>query len=304
LFNAVSAVSCHGTTAPLNVDDLILYRSDRPGVGALSVTVHEFPAEAPTAIIPEQAAYSFWYRARVEKGDTRATAPELALSGHRICRDHVLVSPPSLPLYGHWERAAGRVARFSFSPRFFEAAAAEAGLPGPGLKRFWHAFFPIDRQLDALCRLLMQETEGQCPHGRRYFEALGEALALGVLSAVRDQPSAKRPWAVPPGIHRVVQSLETDFTRDFSLAELAAQAQLSRGYFAQAFRQLTGDAPHQYLLQVRLSHARQLLAQNNPALSLGEIAASCGFSDQAHLSRHFRRFFGTTPAAFRRQRRP
>jgi AraC family transcriptional regulator len=198
------------------------------------------------------------------------------------------------------------VARFSFAPHFIEAAAHEVGLPLRGLKRFWHAFFSIDHRLEALCWLLMEEAEGRCPHGPSYFEGLAHALAVSMLSAVRNQPRAgRRPWAVPPGIHRAVQSLETDFARDLSLAELAAQAQLSRSHFVQAFRQRTGHAPHQYLLRVRLSHARKLLAQEDQELSLSEIAAACGFSDQAHLSRHFRRAFGTTPAAFRRrQRRP
>jgi AraC family transcriptional regulator len=232
------------------------------------------------------------------------TVPELGLSRHRICRDHVLVFPPSLPVYGQWEGADGRVARFSFSPRFIEAAASEVGLPLPGSERFWHAFFKIDQRLEELCWLLTEETESRCPHGRLYFEGLSQALAIAVLRTVRDQPrGGRQPWAVPPGIHRVIQSLETDFARDLCLAELAAQAQLSRSHFAQAFRQLTGHAPHQYLLRVRLSHARRMLAQENEAISLSEIAAACGFFDQAHLSRHFRRAFGTTLTAFRRSQR-
>lgn len=82
------------------------------------------------------------------------------------------------------------------------------------------------------------------------------------------------------------------------MSDLAAQAQLSDSHFAQAFRQLTGWTPHQYLLLVRLSHARMLLTQKNEPISVSEIARACGFFDQAHLSRHFRRFFGTTPEAF------
>jgi AraC family transcriptional regulator len=183
--------------------------------------------------------------------------------------------------------------------------AAQVGLPQPGLKAFWHAFFAIDQRLEALCRLLMEETEGQCPLGSVYFEPLARALAVGVLSTVRDQQRSRaRASAAPPGIGRALQSLETDFAADLTLAKLATQAQLSRSHFAQAFQQLMGQAPHQYLLRVRLSHARKLLAQENQVMSLAEIAAACGFFDQAHLSRHFRRFFGTTPAAFRhRQRR-
>jgi hypothetical protein len=190
-------------------------------VAALSVSVHEFPADAPATIFPERGAYCFWYRPRTEKGDTRVTVPELGLSRHRICRDHVLIFPPLLPVRGQWEGADGRVARFSFAPRFIEAVSSEVGLPTRGLKRFWHAFFSIDHRLEALCWLLMEETESRCPHGQSYFGGLAHALAVGVLSTVRDQPrGGRRPWAVPAGIHRAVQSLETDFARNLSLAEL------------------------------------------------------------------------------------
>jgi hypothetical protein len=102
----------NGTTTSLNVDDLIICRSAQSEATALSVSVHEFPAEA-AAIFPERGAYCFWYRPRTEKGDTRVTVPELGLSGHRISRDHVLVFPPFLPVHGQWERAGwpGSVSR-------------------------------------------------------------------------------------------------------------------------------------------------------------------------------------------------
>jgi AraC family transcriptional regulator len=271
----------------LDIDDLIICRSDSAGDGVLSVTVHELPATAPAVTMPKRDAYCFWYRPRVEKGCSRVTSPELGFFNHRVSRGHVAPFPPGLACHAEWERAEGRVARLSFSPRFCEAVAAEVGVPGPGSKQFWHAFFAIDQLVDTLCRLLMEEIESGCPHGQRYFEGLAHALAVGALSAVRDQRQGegRLPPAVPPGIHRAVQSLETGFARDLSLVELAAQAQLSRGHFAHAFRQLTGYTPHQYLLRVRLSHARKLLAQESEALSFSDIARACGFFDQSHLIR-------------------
>jgi transcriptional regulator GlxA family with amidase domain len=119
--------------------------------------------------------------------------------------------------------------------------------------------------------------------------------------SVPQQGRKLRAAAAPPGVRLAVKCLEADFADDLSLDQLAAKAQTSRSHFALTFRQVTGYAPHQYLLLVRLNHARKLIAQGNPALSLGEIAAASGFCDQAHLNRHFRRFFGTTPAAFRSQ---
>jgi AraC family transcriptional regulator len=284
----------------LNVNDLIIHRSDRSGVDDLSVTIHKFPANAPSSLTPARDAYTFWYRPRTEKGETWITVPELGLSHHHISRSHILVSPPSLPIYGEWREAGGIVVNFSFAPRFFEAMAREMGLSEVVAKRHWHHFFAIDQRTEALCRLLMEETEDQCPHGPLYFEPLARALALRVLGTVRDQ---NKKTAVPPGIRKAVQRLEADFAEDLSLDDLAAMAQMSRSHFALMFRQLTGYTPHQYLLLVRLNQARKLIGERNPPMSLAEIAASTGFCDQAHLNRHFRRFFGTTPATFRAQQR-
>jgi AraC family transcriptional regulator len=282
----------------LNVNDLIVQRSDRSGVDTLTVTIHRLPASASSAITPAQNSYTFWYRPRTEKGDTWITVPELGLQHHHIHRGNIFVAPPGVPVFGEWEGAAGVVVKFSFSPKFFEALAKEVGLFDVVSKPHWHHFFAIDQRTEALCRLLMEETEDQGPHGPLYFEPLARALALRVLGTVKKR---ERKMAVPPGIRRALQCLENDFAEDLSLDELAALAKMSRSHFAFMFRQLTGQTPHQYLLLVRLNHARKLIGQRNPPLSLAEIAAATGFCDQAHLNRHFRRFFGTTPAAFRSQ---
>jgi AraC-like DNA-binding protein len=283
---------------PINVNDLIVQRSDRSGVDALTITIHRFPANASSSVTPAQNTYTFWYRPRTEKGETWITVPELGLHHHHIHRENVFVSPPGLPVFGEWEGAAGLVVNFSFSRSFFEAMAKEFELFEVVSKPRWHHFFAIDQRTEALCRLLMEETEDQCPHGPLYFEPLVRALALRVLGTIKKR---QRKTAVPPGIRRAVELLESHFAEDLSLDELASLAKMSRSHFAVMFRQLTGYTPHQYLLLVRLNHARRLIGQRNPPLSLAEIAATIGFCDQAHLNRHFRRFFGTTPAAFRFQ---
>jgi AraC family transcriptional regulator len=289
---------------PINVNDLIIHRSDRFAVKELSVTIHRFPPNAWSSFTPEQDAYTFWYRPRAERGQTWLTVPELGLDHHHVSRNHLLISPPALPVYGEQEEAEGIVANFSFNPRFFEGLGGEMGLSEFISERPWHHFFAIDQRIEALCRLLMEETEEQCPNGPLYFEPLARALALRVLGTVRDRHGrAWRVATVPPGVRHAVERLETDFADAISLGELATMAQMSRSHFALMFREFTGHTPHQYLLLVRLNHARKLIGQGNSssAVSLAEIAAASGFCDQAHLSRHFRRVFGTTPAAFRSQ---
>lgn len=83
-----------------------------------------------------------------------------------------------------------------------------------------------------------------------------------------------------------------------ALHTLAAEAGYSQSHFVRIFRSTTGETPHQYLMQLRLQRAQELLAQ--PQMSLIDIAAACGFSNHAHMCRLFRRVLGITPSEFRR----
>jgi AraC family transcriptional regulator len=83
---------------------------------------------------------------------------------------------------------------------------------------------------------------------------------------------------------------------------MAAVAHLSPYHFARQFKAATGLPPHQYVLARRIERAQQLLRDGDD-LSLSEVAAGAGFSDQSHFSRHFKRVVGTTPRQFRRSAR-
>lgn len=87
---------------------------------------------------------------------------------------------------------------------------------------------------------------------------------------------------------------------DVSLADLARECALSRSHFSKAFKQSTGQSPHAWLVSQRVDSARHLLKK--PELSIAQIAASCGFSDQSHMTRVFVAHTGVTPARWRRSR--
>jgi transcriptional regulator GlxA family with amidase domain len=69
----------------------------------------------------------------------------------------------------------------------------------------------------------------------------------------------------------------------------------------EVFRSAVGCTPHQYLVQCRLRHARQVIASEGYGRPLAQIALAAGFSDQAHLTRHFHRAFGQSPGQWRQQ---
>lgn len=86
------------------------------------------------------------------------------------------------------------------------------------------------------------------------------------------------------------------------VADMARQAGLSPDTFAVAYKEQTGQAPHQYVLATRLQHAADLLRTST--LSVADVAHVCGFASQQHLTNVMRSHLGTTPRRYRESIRP
>jgi len=85
------------------------------------------------------------------------------------------------------------------------------------------------------------------------------------------------------------------------VADLCALVQCSDAHFSRSFKRTFGQTPHAFLVRRRVELAAQYMLTTDAPLS--DIALRCGFSDQAHLCKHFRQAAGQTPAAWRRARR-
>ena len=103
-------------------------------------------------------------------------------------------------------------------------------------------------------------------------------------------------------LRAVVEYVEEHLDPGPTLEQMAAVAHLSPYHFARQFKQATGLPPYQYVILRRVEWARQLL-QTQSGLSLAEVAARAGFSDQSQFSHHFKRLVGVTPGQFRRSAR-
>ena len=82
-----------------------------------------------------------------------------------------------------------------------------------------------------------------------------------------------------------------------SVAQMARRANLSPSRFSAVFRQHFGLSPHQYLVRLRIEHAQSLLTTTD--LPLRAIASSCGFADEHHFSKAFKRIVGVSPGVYR-----
>jgi AraC-like DNA-binding protein len=130
-------------------------------------------------------------------------------------------------------------------------------------------------------------------------------MAVGIHMAetycgMRRAPRLRRGGLAPWQEKRAKDILSAQLDGNLSLATVARECGLSASHFARAFRKSVGTSPHQWLLQRRIDHARDLLATS--PLSLSDIALACGFAGQSHFTRVFTRFVGSSPGAWRRQR--
>jgi AraC family transcriptional regulator len=106
-----------------------------------------------------------------------------------------------------------------------------------------------------------------------------------------------RGGLAPCQIARILIYIESHIDATIRVSDLAKVANLSALYFPRAFRLSFNRSPHAYLMRRRIARAQVLMLRS--AACLGQIAAECGLSDQAHFSRLFRRFLGETPGAWR-----
>jgi len=97
---------------------------------------------------------------------------------------------------------------------------------------------------------------------------------------------------------RTEEMLRASLEGNISVDELAIACSLSASHFARRFRHSFGTSVHQYLIRLRIDHAKHLLADSDKPLV--EIALRSGFYDQASFTRTFNRIERTTPSRWRR----
>lgn len=118
-------------------------------------------------------------------------------------------------------------------------------------------------------------------------------LLLDTLSLTPPQPASR--------LAVLLARIEADPGQPWSTATMAAHAGLSVSRLHALFRAELDTSPHDWLLGRRLERACDLLAADRR--SIADVALACGFSDQSALTRAMRGVLGTTPAAWRREKR-
>ncbi|MCL6443836.1 MAG: AraC family transcriptional regulator [Alicyclobacillus sp.] len=150
---------------------------------------------------------------------------------------------------------------------------------------------------------------------RRLFQLFGEKAAntdaetASILTRILTQlvgdrmmsglaPSPEPDALYPESVRRAIACMQANLNEPLTLPAIAQHTSLSPYHLAHMFKRATGQPVMQFLLQLRLERAKELIAHTQ--LPIREICEQVGFSDQSYFGKLFKRSEGVTPSAYRR----
>ena len=152
----------------------------------------------------------------------------------------------------------------------------------------WGNKFKVVGRLKETLKSLREELDSPFPK-----DDMISMQIHSIFCRIVDQKSVK----LSPPIEEALAFMYANFQRPMQISEIAGHVALSRHYFSRRFMKETGRTPYEYLADIRINAAKEMLTEK--ALSVAEIAERCGFVNTSHFTRYFRSKTGQTPAAFR-----
>ena len=130
--------------------------------------------------------------------------------------------------------------------------------------------------------------------------------ATALLQADQDRPDRDgrgtdafaRGGLTPWQVRQVSRHVDAAMATNISTDQCAALARLSTSHFRRAFKASFGETFGAYLSRRRVEHAQEMMVMTDQPLC--RIARQCGFADQSHFTRVFRRMVGRSPGSWRR----
>lgn len=153
----------------------------------------------------------------------------------------------------------------------------------------WGHKFTMTGKLRETIKKLRQELDSSFPQDHNISIRI-HAMFCNMIS--------QNEVSVSPPVKEAMNYIYNHYGEQVQIGEIAEHVSLSRYYFTRLFRKETGRTPNEYLAEIRINFAREMLIEK--ILMVSEIAERCGFANTSHFTRFFREKTGQTPAAFRK----
>jgi AraC-like DNA-binding protein len=208
-------------------------------------------------------------------------------AAQRSTAGEVFVLHPDEVHDGH----AGTSAGFRYRILHVEPRLIQEALGGARPLPFVRDAVSVNARLMRALRPALDDLDAPLEDLQREEIVSDLAHALAEADASMAQPN------VPPACRRAVDRARAllDDGHAVASAELEAVTGLSRYALARHFRACLGTSPYRYLTMRRLDRARTMIRRGTP---LADAALACGFADQSHMTRQFKKTYGVSPGRF------
>jgi AraC family transcriptional regulator len=153
-----------------------------------------------------------------------------------------------------------------------------------------------DPELLAIAQLLAAESASRYPNGSLYWSEITNRFLGRLVQCHSSIPGIPvRGRLGQHSLQRIRGYILANLTEPIEVDDLAALAGRSAFHFSRVFSRSVGMTPYRYVIHLRLKAALERIREKR--MSLAEIAADTGFSDQSHMSRWIRRVHGIAPSA-------
>lgn len=186
-----------------------------------------------------------------------------------------------------------------------EEVAAELVVGDPSKVSINADFHDDDPTMRNLMQAVMYALEDNDYANSLYVDCLSRAVATQLVrgysnAKLRQNENIPTSSQITPVVREAIEYMREHLDESITLESIASVINRSPSHFARQFRTEVGMPPYQFLVNMRLDRAQELLATSR--ISIAEIAYECGFSHQEHLTRLFKRRFADTPASYRKSK--
>ncbi len=160
-----------------------------------------------------------------------------------------------------------------------------------------------DPVITTISDAIVGETKSSSIGGQIYAEALGIQLSVHLLrnyANIKYRESTNQARLSKRQHGKLIEFMKENLQHQVSIENLAEVTGVGVWTFCRRFKETYGTTPSAYLMEKRIERAKEMLRKSE--LPIKAVAAECGFSDQSHMTRVFRRKLGLTPGQIRQSR--
>ncbi|MCR5055040.1 MAG: AraC family transcriptional regulator [Lachnospiraceae bacterium] len=155
-------------------------------------------------------------------------------------------------------------------------------------------------KMGLIIRGIIEECRQEGPYYKESIKGHLMALVIEALRLDEEREGAKSKRPLPKYIREAIDYIDNNFEQDLKISDVAVNCSISESHFRRMFEETMNMSPVEYLNYVRIKRACALMEKED--VSMEEIGFKVGFTTPSTFNRNFKRFTGTTPYKWKREK--